>query len=418
MERTSGGGKDEQRDGVGRGRRIPVRRAAGRAVLTLIQNGRVYDPDSLGERSVLLADGHVAKVGSVDRRALESLGADHEIIDASGCIVVPGLIDPHVHLLGGSGESGFSTQTPEFFISEIVRFGITTVVGTLGVDTTMKTMPGLLAKVKALKEHGLNAYCWSGGYDVPPNSVLDTVREDIMFIEEVIGAGEVAISDERAMEPDPRELARTATHAHVGGMLARKAGLMHVHVGEGKRRLQPLRDVFADHDVEPCWVYATHVERTEKLLDEAIELAKAGMPCDVDLVERELPRYLRYWLDHGGPPELFTVSSDASMTSASSVWHQLRDCVLNHGFALEQVLPLATRNTARILKLEKKGELRKGCVGDILLLQEDSLEIVHVLSRGKVVVRDGRVVENEAWLEDSDRTIELRGRKDGEGVNG
>ena len=67
--------------------------------------------------------------------------------------MVPGLIDPHIHLLGGSGETGFSTQTPEFFISEIVRFGVTTVVGTLGVDTTMKTMAGLLAKVKALTEH-------------------------------------------------------------------------------------------------------------------------------------------------------------------------------------------------------------------------------------------------------------------------
>lgn len=384
-------------------------------MLTLIQGGTVYDPEPMGQRSVLLADGHVAKVGSVDRRALESLGADHEVIDATGCIVVPGLIDPHIHLLGGSGETGFSTQTPEFFVSEIVRFGITTVVGTLGVDTTMKTMPGLLAKVKALKEHGLNAFCWSGGYDVPPESILGTVREDIMFIEEVIGAGEVAISDQRALEPDARELARTATHAHIGGMLARKAGLMHVHVGDGKRRLQPLRDMVDQHDVEPCWIYATHVERSEALMDEAIDLAKRGMPCDVDVVERDLHRWLRYWMEGGGPPELLTISSDASMTSPAGVWLQLRDCVLNHGFTLEQVLPLATRNTACILKLREKGELRKGCAGDILLVDEDSLEIVHVLSHGKVVVRDGEVVEQEAWLKDSDRRIELEGEKD---VNG
>lgn len=381
-------------------------------MLTLIEGGRVYDPDPCGVQSVLLADGHVGKVGEINRRALESLGAEYEVIDASGCIVVPGLIDPHVHLLGGSGETGFSTQTPEFFISEIVRFGITTVVGTLGVDTTMKTMPGLLAKVKALKEHGLNAFCWSGGYDVPPESILDTVREDIMFIEEVIGAGEVAISDERALEPDPRELARTATHAHIGGMLARKAGLMHVHVGEGKRRLQPLRDVVDEFEVEPCWIYATHIERTEELMDEAIALARRGMPCDVDVVERDLHRWLRHWRDHGGPRELLTVSSDASMTSPAGVWLQLRDCVLNHGFTLEQVLPLATRNTARILKLREKGELRKGCAGDILLLEEDTLEIVHVLSHGKVVVRDGEVVEKENWLEDSDRQIHLEGTKE------
>ncbi|WP_420129448.1 amidohydrolase family protein [Longimicrobium sp.] len=383
-------------------------------MLTLIEGGRVYDPDPRGVQSVLLADGHVGKVGDINRKALESLGAEYQIIDASGCIVVPGLIDPHIHLLGGSGETGFSTQTPEFFISEIVRFGITTVVGTLGVDTTMKTMPGLLAKVKALKEHGLNAFCWSGGYDVPPESILGTVREDIMFIDEVIGAGEVAISDERALEPDTRDLARTATHAHIGGMLARKAGLMHVHVGESKRRLEPLRKVFDEHDVAPCWVYATHIERTEALMDEAIELARRGMPCDIDVVERDLHRWLRHWRKNGGPTDLLTVSSDASMTSPAGVWMQLRDCVLNHGFTLEQVLPLATRNTARILKLREKGELRKGCAGDILLLQKDTLEIVHVFSHGKVVVQDGEVVETEAWLEDSDRHIHLMGTKDEE----
>ena len=61
----------------------------------------------------------------------------------------------------------FATQTPEIHLTEIVRAGITTVVGTLGVDNTMKTMAGLLAKVKALKEEGLSAYLWSGGYSVP-----------------------------------------------------------------------------------------------------------------------------------------------------------------------------------------------------------------------------------------------------------
>lgn len=383
-------------------------------MLTLIEGGEVYDPDPCGNQSVLLADGHVGKVGKVNRGALESLGAECEVIDASGCLVVPGLIDPHIHLLGGSGETGFSTQTPEFFISEIVRFGITTVVGTLGVDTTMKTMAGLLAKVKALREQGLNAFCWTGGYDVPPSSILATVREDIMFIEEVIGAGEVAISDQRALEPDPRELARTATHAHIGGMLARKAGLTHIHVGDSERRLKPLREVLEGFDVEPSWIYATHVERTEALMDEAIDLARRGMPCDIDVVERDLHRWVRWWRDHGGPPELLTISSDASMISPAGVWLQLRDCVLDHGFALEEMLPMATRNTARILKLREKGELRKGCAGDILLVEKDSLEIVHVLSRGKVVVRDGQVVERENWLEDSDRRVELRGEKDEE----
>jgi beta-aspartyl-dipeptidase (metallo-type) len=381
-------------------------------MLTLIQNGEVYAPEPLGLRSILLTDGKIGKVGSVDRAALESLGVEHEVIDAAGCLIVPGLIDPHIHLLGGSGESGFSTQTPEFFIGEIVRFGITTVVGTLGVDTTMKTMPGLLAKAKALEEDGLNAYVWTGGYSVPPTSVMQSVRDDIMFLDEVIGAGEVAISDKRGQDPTPRELARVAHDCYVGGQLARKAGLLHLHVGDGDTRLQPVRDLLEGFNVEPCWLYATHVERTEKLFDEAVKLAKRGMPIDVDVVEGDLPKWVRRYLDAGGPPEKLTVSSDASVTSPRGVWEQLRACVLEHGMALEDVLPLATRNTADILKLGHKGVLEKGRQGDILVLEKGSLEIVHVISNGIFMVRDGRLVKEESFLDDTNREIHLVGRKD------
>jgi hypothetical protein len=123
-------------------------------VLKLIENGEVYTPAPVGKQQVLLTDGKIGKVGEVDRRAVEAVGVEYEVIDATGCLVVPGFIDPHMHLLGGSGEEGFATQTPEFFIGEIVPYGITTAVGALGVDTTMKTMAGLLAKVKGPQRAG------------------------------------------------------------------------------------------------------------------------------------------------------------------------------------------------------------------------------------------------------------------------
>src|SRR5205085_3581411 len=114
------------------------------------------------------------------------------------------------------GEQGFSSQTPEVRLAEVVRAGITTVVGCLGVDTTMKTMAGLLARAKALTEEGLTALVWTGGYNVPPTTILSSVRDDILFIAEVVGAGEIAISDDRATEPSPAELARLVSDAHVG----------------------------------------------------------------------------------------------------------------------------------------------------------------------------------------------------------
>jgi beta-aspartyl-dipeptidase (metallo-type) len=240
---------------------------------------------------------------------------------------------------------------------------------------------------------------------------MGSVREDIMFIQEVIGAGEIAISDLRGLDPTPHDLARVATDCYVGGMLSSKAGVLHLHVGEGDSRLQPLRDTLNSFNVEPGWFYPTHVERTEKLMREAIDLAKKGVPIDVDTVEEDFPKWLRFYRDHGGPPEMLTISTDASITSPRLMWEQIRSCILEHGFPPEDVLRLVTRNTSRILKLDKKGVIEKGRMGDLLILEKDTFEIVHVLSNGVFMVRDGNLVRDENFLADSNREIHLRGRK-------
>src|SRR3954469_22963201 len=140
-------------------------------MLVLIENGSVYDPEPRGEQSVLTANDRIEVLGDIDRRPLDALGLDYEVIDATGCVVIPGLIDPHAHLLGGSGEGSLADASPMMFVHEIAAAGVTTVVGTLGVDTTMKTIEGLLARVKSLKELGLSTRMWTGGYNVPPTTI-------------------------------------------------------------------------------------------------------------------------------------------------------------------------------------------------------------------------------------------------------
>ena len=380
-------------------------------MLTLIEGGDVYAPEHLGEQSILLVDGKIGKVGTVKRAAVESLGIHVDVIDAHGCVVCPGLIDPHQHLLGGSGEEGFATQTPEISLTEIVRAGITTVVGTLGTDTTMKTMAGLLAKVKGLKEEGIGAYLWSGGYNVPVRSIMADIREDMMFIDEVLGAGEIAIADERAPDPSLRELAQIVIDTRMGGKLSKKAGVTHFHVGAGKRRMRCLQELLEcdDFDIEPCWLYPTHVGRSPALMRDAIALAKQGCYVDIDVQEEDLARWLAFYVDHDGDLTKLTISSDASKKGPDTFFQQLRNCARGHRLPLAKLLALVTRNTAEVLKLKHKGRLEVGRDGDILVLSKDELDLVHVLAHGKRMVSDGSLAVREQFLEDSNRRISLEG---------
>jgi beta-aspartyl-dipeptidase (metallo-type) len=229
----------------------------------------------------------------------------------------------------------------------------------------------------------------------------------------VIGCGEVAISDERATDPEPRELARLVTDARNGGMLSGKAGLTHFHVGDSERRLQCLREITdrQKFQIRPEWLYATHVQRNEELMSEAIELACQGVNLDLDVVDHDLPKWLRFFEKRQGPAGRVTISSDASASSPSIVLDQLRECVLNEGFTMEHVLPLATANTARVLQLRSKGSLEPGKDGDLLVLDPDSLEPVEVIARGKRMISGGEVQVEENFLQDSERRIELYGQK-------
>lgn len=382
-------------------------------MLTLIENGEIYTPEPRGRQPVLLLDDKVCKIGEVDARAAAfAFGVDIEVIDASGCIVTPGFIDPHEHLIGGSGEEGFASRTPELQLSEIVRWGITTVVGCLGVDATTRPPINLLARVKGLQEEGMTAYMYTGHYDLPPATITGSVRNDLMIVTEVIGVGEIAISDHRSPQPTTNELLRVVIDAHVGGMLSRKAGITHFHAGDSPRRLKPLFDLLEEHpEVEPGFLYPSHVNRSPEQQDEAIALARRGAFVDIDSAEDDAARWVRRYFDQGGDPGRLTLSSDADSSAPRRLYEMFRDAVREHRIPLEQTLPLVTANTASVLKLAAKGRLEPGKDADLLVLRRGSLEIVEVIARGRRMVRGGDFAAREKVEETSNRELHLVGEK-------
>ncbi len=357
--------------------------------LVLLRGAEVFAPAPLGVADVLIAGGRIARVGPVDGAALARAGLEVATIDAAGCAVVPGLVDVHEHLCGGSGEPGFAQATPEIQPRELVRAGITTVVGCLGADTTTRSMPQLLARVKALRAVGLSAWCWTGGYPVPPATLTGSVRSDVLLIDEVVGLGELAIADARASEASPGALAALVREAAVAGMLAGKAGRTHFHVGDEGDGLAVLRRLVERHAVRASWLYPTHVERREQLFAEAVAFAAQDAFVDVDVWERDLAHWLARWRESDGRLDRLTASSDAGKTCPSSLTEEVRRAVVAEGLPLPYVLATVTANPAAALALPAKGRIAVGADADVLVVDRGTLALRDVVAGGRVLMRDG-----------------------------
>ncbi|HKS54213.1 MAG TPA: beta-aspartyl-peptidase [Steroidobacteraceae bacterium] len=377
--------------------------------LTLIRDANLYSPQPLGTRHILIGGGRILWIGDEQLELPVPLRSVSRVIDAAGRVTIPGLIDGHVHVTGGGGEAGFRTRVPALPLSRFTSVGITTVVGLLGTDDVARGPGELLATVYALREEGLNAYGYAGGYHVPPATLTGSVRGDLVFVEALIGIGEVAISDHRSSQPTLDELLRIASECHVAGVMTGKAGVLHLHLGDGTRGLELVREALRTSELPPRVFNPTHVNRRRALFDEALELARQGSTVDITAfpVEEGEDAYaadeaLERYLAAGAPADRVTISSDAGgclpcfdaegrvthmdVGSSGALLETLR-AALARGLALEAVLPALTTNPAKLLRLARKGTLAPGNDADLVVLDEQHRADT-VVVRGEIHVKD------------------------------
>ncbi len=380
-------------------------------MITLIKNAELYAPEALGKQDILLAGERIVRIAP----QIDLTGDDVTVIDASGLIATPGFVDSLVHIIGGGGEGGFRTRTPELGFRETALAGVTTLVGVLGTDAVTRTLTNLLAKAHALTEEGLSCYCHTGSYQIPVRTLFPSVQEDLILVEKFIGVGEVAIADHRSSQPTLNELKKLAAEARVGGMLAGKGGIVSVHVGDAPEGLSLIEKLVEESDIPITQFLPTHINRNRRLFITALDYARHGGYIDFTtsttpelLAQGEVKcsRGLKEALDAGVPVSQITFSSDANASlpqfdadgqfvglgigRISSLLDEVRDAVQQEGVTMTDALSVITRNPARALRLPQKGRLAAGCDADIVLLSKD-LQVGAVWGRGRQLVSHGQL---------------------------
>lgn len=374
------------------------------AEFTLLQGAHLFAPEDRGICDVLLANG---KVIAVDSAIPTDIVPDCTVIDLRGRILCPGFIDQHVHLIGGGGEAGPTTRTPEVTLSRLTEAGITTVIGLLGTDSVTRHPESLLAKTRALNEEGITAWMLTGAYHVPSPTITGSVEKDVALIDRVIGV-KCAVSDHRSAAPGDYQLANMAAESRVGGLLGGKPGVSVFHMGSSKKGLQPLYDILENSDVPMGKLLPTHVNRSEYLFDQALAFALKGGTIDITsgipgpvtppegiarAVKAGVPlAQVTLSSDGNGSQPLFDASGNLTgigVAGFDSLLQTLQALVNDYGFTLTDALRPLTTSVATFLNLSGKGEILPGRDADLLVMTPE-LRIEQVYAHGKRMVVDGK----------------------------
>jgi len=380
-----------------------------------IQNIELYTPEKMGRKNLLISNQKIE--GIFEPHSVFS-GMEMEVIDGSEMMAFPGLIDAHVHIAGAGGEGGPASRTPEVKMSQLIEGGITTVIGCLGTDGFARNLESVLMKVKALRTEGISAWMYTGAYQIPTPTFFGDVGKDIALIEEIIGTGEIAISDHRSSCPSLQELTRLASHARVGGMLGGKSGIINIHMGDAKDPFRPLYEVVKNSELNFGVFLPTHINRNAYIFEDAKEYGKVGY---VDITSSSYPYFqdeeikpstaIIELLKAGVPNNHITMTSDACGSLPGfnqagelikleiglpvSLFNEFRDAV-KEGLEIEKALPVVTSNVARILKLKNKGQLAKGLDADLVLCNKN-FELEYVMAMGQWCMYQKQIIKKGTY---------------------
>ena len=409
--------------------------------LTIV-NGDIYTPTHYGQGSIVIQDD---KISAITSEALQPSG---EVIDASGCLVIPGLIDGLVH--GGGGYDSMTGQVED--IATIARAhaqsGVTSLV--LGISSgSMTQINSALTAIAQIVDEPvadgsqiLGSYvegkfgslakngAQNAKYITPPNfeefhamwaasdgtlkviSIAPENDENFQFIKHlstfkadaynniVIAMGHTNATYQQAMAAIDAGVTR-ATHTYNGmsGMHHRDLGAIEAVLSHPDIHAELIVD---EHHVHPFWgnnlIQQKGIDAVG-LITDCTELA--GVPTDEwQASATYVPELDAYRLNEA------VVSDEADGTEKyirnGAMWLDVGEPterlagatitlmdgirnVINWGHSIEDALTMATLTPAQNLDVaESIGSIAPGKIADIVIV-DDNLSVQTVILRGKLL---------------------------------
>ncbi len=362
--------------------------------------------------AVLIKKDKIVDVFNEERFLQKKLPSDALIIDAQGAYVTPGLIDTHIHGIGGFGtEDG--TQNSILKMSEALpQYGVTSFIPTLYAGSKQKMLKSIKAVVAAMgKEKGARIlgvhlegpFISKKRLGVQKPSDVSEVDLKLMkdfwtaskgHIVNMTVAPELKGMRELALYAVSKGIVLQAGHTNatyeqmVEGMQAR---IFHVtHLFNAMSRM---------HHRDPGVVGAVfiHPELSCEVIADGIhinpEIIKFLLTCKsldkVVLVTDSLKPTMqktRPLVANGEEVYLdkcfYRKSDDAIAGSALTMIESVKN-IVSYGFHLEQAIHMASTNPARIMKQEHSGIIAPGYDADLLILSE-KLDVLYTIIGGKI----------------------------------
>lgn len=415
--------------------------------VTLIKTGRLLDVRTgryLSGQAVLVVNGRIKEVGPLTQVQIHA-GEGAQVLDLSRATVLPGLIDPHAHLLdavpaqtGGEGllitVAGMSPSERVLLGAHMARedleAGFTTarVVGHSGIDGDVALRnainegwvegPRILAAARKLTPPGGQAMRLNYAVAEPileqeylqvgsADEARKAVRENLSYGANLIKV--VADDNDRFIAPDEmkaiveeahRSTKKVAVHATTvtGIQTAIDAGADSVEHGDEitDAQLKEMRDKGIFLDLTPT-LYGS---RLRAWLKKSITLSpefEAELSAYEKRQEQTVPAMVQRVLKSG-----------VKYAAGSDMWFDYPGKTRGEATALEfgalhelglsqiEVIRAATINAAELIGWQDRvGAIEPGKFADIIAVSGDPLQDVTELERVQFVMKGGVVVKNK-----------------------